>query len=200
MARTLGTKRLKKAIRHNKKKNVAKQSFLITYKKMNGRTIKRKVSPNDLKYGLLYGYDHKRKDLRSYRMDRMVSMKKVAFLSGFQKRAIDMDTLRKANRGLKRHIIRGTQTLTKDMRLGPVARKAQMGEKLKFWKGFKKQSSLTHGLELAGLGTLAVPSVHALRDPKSTPKERRHAKYEIGGLGILAAPSAVALGKKFLGK
>jgi len=55
---------------------------------------------------------------------------------------------------------------------------------------------LTHAAELAGLGVLAVPSVHRLRKIKkkeTPPEERKAAKYELAGLGILAAPSAMHL-------
>ena len=64
-------------ISHNKE-NPNKLSLKIIYKKLNGRTVKRKVDPHSTRNGLLFGYDHKRKATRSYRLDRMVSMEKSA--------------------------------------------------------------------------------------------------------------------------
>lgn len=60
----------------------------------------------------------------------------------------------------------------------------------------KAASSLTHGLEVAGLGILGKPSLDALRDSNSTDKEKRHAKYEVAGLGTLAAHPIYELGSK----
>lgn len=60
----------------------------------------------------------------------------------------------------------------------------------------KHKDHLVHGAELAGLGTLAVPSVQKLKKihaKETTPEERKSAKYELAGLGILAAPSALHL-------
>jgi hypothetical protein len=60
----------------------------------------------------------------------------------------------------------------------------------------KHKEHLTHGAEIAGLGTLAVPSIHKLRKiraEETPPEERKAAKYELAGLGILAAPSALHL-------
>ena len=68
-----------------------------------------------------------------------------------------------------------------------------------FFAGFEKQANLkTHIAEVAGLGTLAVPSIQHLRN-KKMPENRAH-KYEVAGLGILAAPSAYELGKRMLRK
>lgn len=48
-----------------------------------------------------------------------------------------------------------------------------------------------HGVELAGLGVLAKPSIDRLR--KKEVDEHKAAKHEVAGLGILAAPSALHL-------
>jgi hypothetical protein len=55
-------------------------------------------------------------------------------------------------------------------------------------------SPLVSGLEVGGLGVLAAPSIHTLRDPHADEKAKRHAKYEAAGLGILAAHPAYELG------
>ena len=64
-------------ISHNKE-NPNKLSLKIIYKKLNGRTVKRKVDPHSTRNGLLFGYDHKRKATRSYRLERMIGMEKAA--------------------------------------------------------------------------------------------------------------------------
>jgi hypothetical protein len=50
-----------------------------------------------------------------------------------------------------------------------------------------------HGLELAGLGTLAAPSVQELRHKPMS--EKNKAKAEVAGLGMLAAPYAHDIAK-----
>lgn len=57
-----------------------------------------------------------------------------------------------------------------------------------------------HGIELAGLGTLAYHPVKTLMDPNASKKDKSHAKWEAAGLGILGAPSAYALGRKLISK
>ncbi len=52
-------------------------------------------------------------------------------------------------------------------------------------------ANMGHGVELAGLGVLAKPSIDRLRGKKVD--EHKAAKQEIAGLGILAAPSAIHL-------
>lgn len=54
-----------------------------------------------------------------------------------------------------------------------------------------------HGLELAGLGTLAAPSISELRHTED-PREKFKAKAELAGLGTLALHPAAALGKHLL--
>jgi hypothetical protein len=67
-----------------------------------------------------------------------------------------------------------------------------------FFDELEKISS--HGLEIAGLGVLAAPSVATLADSKASKKEKNHAKFETAGLGILAAHPAYEIGKKLLTK
>lgn len=66
---------------------------------------------------------------------------------------------------------------------------------------------LTHGAEIAGLGTLAIPSAQKFRKihaKTTTQEEKSTAKKELAGLGILALPSALHLGhaaySKFKGR
>ena len=61
-------KRLQKAIE-------GKQDIHITYRKKNGRTAKRKVTPYDIKGHLLVGHDHKRGEIRSYIIKNMKEVK-----------------------------------------------------------------------------------------------------------------------------
>jgi hypothetical protein len=61
---------------------------------------------------------------------------------------------------------------------------------------YKEASLVQHGLEVGGLGALAVPSVKTLKSKGSTPKEKNHAKWELGGLGVLAAHPAYSLLKR----
>ena len=73
------------------------------------------------------------------------------------------------------------------------------------WKNSKnslksKDKSASAGMELAGLGVLATPSVKTLMDRKADKKEKSHAKFETAGLGILAAHPAYEIGKKLLTK
>ena len=73
-----------------------------------------------------------------------------------------------------------------------------------FWRGFEKKAEEgktdwgTVGSEVAGLGTLAVPSIQHLRG-KHMPEGRAH-KYELAGLGILAAPSVYKATKHLLNR
>lgn len=55
----------------------------------------------------------------------------------------------------------------------------------------KHKDTLSHGVELAGLGVLAKPSIDELRGKKVD--EKLKAKREVQGLGLLAAPSALHL-------
>jgi hypothetical protein len=58
-----------------------------------------------------------------------------------------------------------------------------------------------HMNEIAGLGTLAIPSLRKMRKKNQNPEgmeriERSEPKYEVAGLGMLAAPYAHGLAKK----
>ena len=145
MAQKSFIKHLQKMTIHNKANKDSQKSVHITYKKMNGRTVKRRISPLEVRGGLVIAYDHKRDALRSFKHERIQNMEKAAFWDGFQKRA----------------------------------------------------SAFAHGAELAGLGTLALPSIQALRGKPMN--EHKSHKYELAGLGILAAPSLVE-GAKALAK
>lgn len=89
-------------VAHNKD-NPNKLSLKIVYKKLNGRTVKRKVDPHSTRNGLLFGYDHKRKATRSYRLDRMIGMEKAAFIRTLvplkTQEAKDKFTQEKSSRG-----------------------------------------------------------------------------------------------------
>lgn len=72
-------KHLAKAIDHNSKSELEQRKHVkVTYKKLNGRTVKRKVTPYAMKGNVLVGFDHKRKATRSFRMERVVHMEKTA--------------------------------------------------------------------------------------------------------------------------
>lgn len=141
MARMLGTKRLEKAIAHNKT-NDQRQAFQITYKKLNGRTVKRKVDPLEIKGNLLVGWDHKRQAIRSYKLERMQAMKKHAFLKGFEKEASAL--------GHTAELVG----------LGVLAAPSIM-----HLMGKKMKENTHHKMELAGLATLAAPSLMAMGNP-----------------------------------
>lgn len=66
-------------------------------------------------------------------------------------------------------------------------------------KMIKSASSLDHIIEVAGLGTLAVPSVYHLMKRKHM-KDSTSSKYELGGLGVLAAPSMAHILKGLMTK
>lgn len=68
----------KTAAKHQKKIERAiagKKDLHLTYRKANGRTVKRLVSPIKHKNGLLTSFDHKRNDYRTYRLDRLQAVK-----------------------------------------------------------------------------------------------------------------------------
>ena len=71
--------RLGRTVEHNSKAELEKRRHVhLTYQKLNGRTVKRKVTPYALKGNVLVGFDHKRKETRSYRMERVKHMEKAA--------------------------------------------------------------------------------------------------------------------------
>lgn len=70
---------VEKAIAHNETAPEAeRKSVHVHYQKLNGRTVKRKISPLKMNGHTIIAYDHKRKALRSFRMERVKHMEKVA--------------------------------------------------------------------------------------------------------------------------
>jgi ATP-dependent DNA ligase len=72
-------RRLDKLIDHNSK-NEAKKPIRIIYRKLSGSMVKRKIDPMSMKGNTLVAYDHRRKAIRSFRMERVKELMKVAFL------------------------------------------------------------------------------------------------------------------------
>jgi hypothetical protein len=66
-----------KAVTHNQT-NDKKKSFSITYKKLNGRTVKRRIDPVSMRNNVVVAFDHKRKALRSFKIERLKGMEKAA--------------------------------------------------------------------------------------------------------------------------
>ncbi len=62
----------------------------------------------------------------------------------------------------------------------------------------KLEKTANHGVELAGLGMLAAPSIAHMRGKEWS--EKNKARAEVAGLGVLAAPSALAVGQKAISK
>jgi hypothetical protein len=123
-------------IEHNKA-NPERKSVHINYHKMSTkRHVKRKVDPLSIKGPNLIAYDHKRKALRSFRMDRIKSMEKTAFWDGFMKRANAAAEL--AGLGL----------------LAVPSIRSLQGKPVK-----EKTKDI---METAGLGILAAPYIHQL--------------------------------------
>lgn len=81
----------KQANKHHRKRidsAIARRGMVhVTYRKANGRTVKRKVSPYEVKGDLMIGHDHHRDEIRSYRLDRMKHVKKAELLGGPTKAA-----------------------------------------------------------------------------------------------------------------
>ena len=132
-------KRIEKVVLHNQA-NDNKKNVKLTYKKLNGRTVKRKITPISLRGNLVIAHDHKRDALRSFKIERIKHMEKAA----------------------------------------------------SFWIGFEKQASAWgHIAEVAGLATLAAPTIAEMTGHK-VPEKHKHIA-ELAGLGVLAAPSLHAL-------
>jgi len=82
---------VERAIAHNAgAKEDKRRHVQIHYQKLNGRTVKRKVTPYAMRGNVMVGFDHKRKETRSYRMERVKHMEKSANAA--------MDTLRRVAR------------------------------------------------------------------------------------------------------
>ena len=113
------------------------ETFRIVYKKLNGRTVKRKIDVLTKKDKVLVGWDHKRKAIRSFKHERIKSMDKIAsFIEGFEKRASHVADL---------------------AGLGVLAAPSIASLSGKPWKEKTKDKA-----EVAGLGILAAPSAYAL--------------------------------------
>lgn len=130
---------INRAVAHNKKLSVKGQprpsglrSFRIVYrKKSNGRVVKRKIDPLEVRNNIMVAYDHRRKGIRSFHLDRIHTMEKTAFWNGFLKQASVAAELA----GLGMLAVPSAMHLAK--------------------KPIKEDTA--HKLELAGLGTLAAP-------------------------------------------
>ena len=85
------TAMINRMIAYNASSPEKRRAFMMSYKKMNGRVVKRKVDPlalKDTKKGqVILGWDHRRKAYRTFKPERVVEMKKVAFWQGFVKKA-----------------------------------------------------------------------------------------------------------------
>lgn len=61
-----------------------KANLKITYRKANGRTVKRVITPLKHENGLIKAYDHKKKNYRSFKTDRLKGVEAAAgFWEGF---------------------------------------------------------------------------------------------------------------------
>lgn len=137
-------KHLDEALAHNKANPNARKSIQMTYHKQSTRrVVKRKIDPYEIRGSLLFAYDHKRKALRSFKVDRVRNMEKTAFWRGFEKRA-----------GM------GAAAAAADLAgLGMLAVPS-----IQHMRGKHMKESTKHKFELAGLGTLgaAVASPHVM--------------------------------------
>lgn len=132
-------KRMTKVVEHNQDNPEKQKNVRLTYKKLNGRTVKRKILPLSIKGNVVVAHDHKRDAIRSFKIERIKQMEKAA----------------------------------------------------SFWGGFKKRASFGHAAEIAGLATLAAPTIaHMAGKPM---KEKHKNVAELAGLGILAAPAVHSL-------
>jgi hypothetical protein len=151
-------------IEHNKA-NPERKSVHINYHKMSTkRHVKRKVDPLGIKGTILTAYDHKRKALRSFRMDRIKNMEKTAFWDGFTKRANAAAELA----GLGLLAVPSIQSL----RGKPVKEKTK------------------DIMEIAGLGTLAAPYVHQI-GKSLLPKKNAVAGLALAAKALLSRGRAV---------
>lgn len=129
---------INRLVKHNKKDGEKRHAH-ITYKKLNGRTVKRKVTPLEVRGGLMIAHDHKRDALRSFKLERIKAMEKSAFWIGFTKQAEAFSHLAE---------IAG---------LGILA--APSIQKL---RGKPMKEHTASKFELAGLATLAAPAIKHL--------------------------------------
>ena len=130
-------KHLNELVAHNRANPDQKKSVNLHYHKLSTkRHVKRTVSPISLNGNHLVAFDHKRKAVRSFKTDRIKTMEKTAFWSGFEKQANAAAEL---------------------AGLGMLAVPSIQGLRGKPMKEKHKDA-----LEVAGLGTLAAPYVHSL--------------------------------------
>lgn len=200
-------KHVERAIAHNEK-NEAKKSLHIHYKKLNGRTVKRKIDPLSMKGHTLVAYDHKRKALRSFRMERVKHMEKSAFWVGFEKQAEEDSLERSPPASSWTGGIMGAAA-------GHAATK-YVTPRVHVKNNPKATTAFQIARSLAALGGGAVGATRgsqamgalrniakkqddkyyaALKEKKNQKKEASafgHAA-ELGGLGVLAAPSVQRL-------
>jgi hypothetical protein len=158
-----------------------RKSVHLTYHKQStNRVVKRKVDPLGVKGSLLLAYDHKRKNIRSFKLERVKGMKKVASPS-----YID---------GSREDMIKVLEHLQMQKR-GSV-------NTSNFWAGFEKRAEmnphLTHGLELAGLGILGYDEGRHFNS--KDPDKRRASRFAAAGLGTLAVPAVYHFGSAALKK
>lgn len=215
-----------KAIVHNKE-NDKKKTFQITYKKLNGRTVKRKIDPSSMRGNTVVAFDHKRNAVRSFKVERIQGMNKVAFLQGFYKQAglvsyvketknkniqFGKDEKEKINPAAERLALKYNTGSGRDWDRhysGILKEKSTHGAKnwneaisnyeAKLEKKASMSENLTHAAELGGLGILAAPSIKKLMGGKEMSDHNKHIT-EVAGLGVLAAPSLTHVAQKFLTK
>lgn len=138
--------------RHIEKAMAKGHILLMHYKKLNGRTVKRRIEPRSWRGNTLVAYDHKRKAVRSFRMERVKHMEKAAFWSGFEKRAASAAEL---------------------AGLGILA-----GPSVAHFAGHETSPTAQHAAEIGGLGILAAP--YARNMAKAAPAAK--AAFRSGGV------------------
>lgn len=80
----------------------------ITYRKANGRTVKRVITPLKQENGLIKAYDHKRKNYRSFKAERLKEVKSApGFWDGFEKQAISLKWLDRHLRSGEQRVMQG---------------------------------------------------------------------------------------------
>lgn len=204
-------KGIEDVVAHNSQ-NEVKKTVHITYKKLNGRTVKRKIDPGSIKNGLIIAYDHKRKATRSFKIDRVKDMKKIAesFCSGFIKEAYnyaqevsELKDYHKHNTRydelmgvMKKHANTKTQAVVDHV-------KNHYGKYLAGAGGLYAGGKLGYGVgrkkgQEEGVGAGYNMAMQQIQQPEQEKQAEAltHAA-ELAGLSILAAPSVAHMaGKK----
>lgn len=153
-------KHFNKAIEHNKD-NDKKKSFKITYKKGNGRTVKRKIDPFSIRGNLVLAYDHKRDATRSFKIEGIKHMEKAAGIKEIfntLKKRLKSNPYKHSGKIEKVTKLEKVRELVSDgsggwvdpakkqlrLRVGSGLNKegANHMEKSAFWLGFEKQAGL----------------------------------------------------------